>query len=72
MSRIVDVREKLVREDTEFRRLHDKHAEYERRLDELAGRRYLSADEQAEENRLKKLKLAVKDKMEAIIRGAGG
>ena len=72
MSRIAEVRQRLVREDTDFRRLHDKHTEYERRLEELAGLRYLTAEEQAEESRLKKLKLAVKDQMEEIVRGAGG
>ena len=57
-----------VREDPGFRRLEDKHSEYDRRLKELQAQRYLSDEEKFEEIRLKKMKLALKDQMEAMLR----
>ena len=41
----------------EINRLHAEHHRYAQRLDELIQKPYLSADEQLEEVRLKKLKL---------------
>jgi hypothetical protein len=68
MSGAEDDRDKLRREDPQFRRLWERHAEYQRRLDELAARRFPSDEEKAEATRLKKLKLALKDEMEQILR----
>lgn len=61
-------RDRLARHDPNFRRLLDKHEEYDRRLSELRSRRFLSAAEQLEEVKLKKLKLAIKDQLEAMVR----
>ena len=62
------VRERLEREDSRFQALKERHREYERRLEELRSRRWLSDEEQLEEGRVKKLKLAVRDEMEAMVR----
>jgi uncharacterized protein YdcH (DUF465 family) len=62
------IREQLARDDESYRRLLEKHQEYDRRLEELRGRRFLTDDEKMEEVRLKKLKLAMKDQMEAMVR----
>jgi len=67
-----DARERLVRDDANFRRLTTKHRDYERRLHELQTQKFLSEDEQLEEVRLKKLKLAVKDQLEQMVRRACG
>jgi uncharacterized protein YdcH (DUF465 family) len=61
--------ESLTEVDAEYRRLHDAHQDHEQRLQTLAGKPSLSAEEEFEEKRLKKEKLALKDRMEAIARG---
>ena len=55
--------ERVSREDPGFRRLQEKHREYDRRLQELQSQRYLSEEEKFEEVRLKKMKLALKDQI---------
>jgi hypothetical protein len=52
----------------ELNRLHSEHGRYAQRLEELIQKPYLSADEQLEEVRLKKLKLHAKDLIYAIER----
>ncbi len=59
--------ERVSRQDPGFRRLQEKHREYDRRLQELQSQRYLSDEEKLEEVRLKKMKLALKDRMEAML-----
>jgi uncharacterized protein YdcH (DUF465 family) len=54
----------------ELERLHAEHTRYAQRLEELLQKPYLSADEQIEEVRLKKLKLHVKDLIYARERRA--
>jgi len=60
--------EPLTETDPEYRRLHAEHADHEERLRTLAGKPHLSDDEEIEEKRLKKEKLILKDRMEAIAR----
>lgn len=70
MSNALEAQRQLAREDPDYQRLGRKHEEYDDRLRELRSHKYLSDDEQMEEVRLKKLKLVLKDQMEAIVRRA--
>lgn len=63
-----DLKPLLIETDDEFRQLATKHHELEERLHELTNKNYLSGPEQVEEVTLKKRKLQLKDKMEAIVR----
>jgi uncharacterized protein YdcH (DUF465 family) len=67
--------ERLVRENDEFRRLFEKHRSFEARLEKLNARLVLNDEEKVEAINLKKLKLALKDRMAQIARdltpGAG-
>ena len=60
--------ESLTDLDPEYHRLHAEHSDHERRLEALASKSRLSEDEELEERRLKKEKLLLKDRMEAIAR----
>jgi uncharacterized protein YdcH (DUF465 family) len=61
-------RTELTVSDPEFRRLYDQHRQHEERLSVLATKTRLSEEEEMEEKRLKKEKLLLKDRMEAIAR----
>jgi uncharacterized protein len=61
-------RDQLFANHDEFRKLAMEHTLYEKRLDSLTEKRYLTDDEKLEEVRLKKLKLRLKDQMESIQR----
>ncbi len=65
-------REALAVADPEFRRLYEEHRDHEQRLQLLAVKSSLSEDEELEEKRLKKEKLLLKDRMEAIARHREG
>ena len=56
-------RDQLFASHDEFRKLATEHTLYEKRLDSLTEKRYLTDDEKLEEVRLKKLKLRLKDQM---------
>jgi len=60
--------ESLTDLDPEYHRLHAEHTNHERRLEALAAKSRLSEDEELEERRLKKEKLLLKDRTEAIAR----
>jgi uncharacterized protein len=60
------VRDLLLAQNDEFRRLVQEHSQYSQRLDALSSKRFLSEDEKVEEVRLKKLKLRLKDQMETL------
>jgi uncharacterized protein YdcH (DUF465 family) len=64
------VRETLLGENEEYRRLDEQHHEFDNRLRVLTQEVVLSDEEQLEETTLKKRKLQIKDRMEAIARQA--
>ena len=57
----------LMETNEEFRRLAGQHSEFARKLDALESLPHLTYEEELEETRLKKLKLRLKDQMEAIV-----
>jgi len=62
-----DIKEHLLQSSEEFRRLAQKHSNYEEQLEKLLHKNYLSEEEKVEEVKLKKWKLHVKDQMEIMI-----
>ena len=63
-----DLKAMLLQTDAEFHQLATQHHELDDRLHELTLKPYLSEPEQVEEVTLKKRKLALKDRMESILR----
>lgn len=63
-------RESLLATNEEYRKLHLEHIDLDSRIKALSEKTVLSDAEQVEEIRLKKLKLAGRDRMEEIARGA--
>jgi uncharacterized protein len=61
-----ELRAHLMETNEEFRKLAGQHSEYARKLEMLEARPHLTYEEQVEETRLKKMKLRLKDQMEAI------
>ena len=59
--------ERLLPIDQELAKLWHEHLELEKQLGDLGGRVYLSAEEQVEVQRLKKIKLAGRDRIESIL-----
>jgi hypothetical protein len=57
----------LMNSNEEYRTLASKHAEYARLIDEIEKKPHLTPEDEEEEHRLKKLKLACKDQMQAIV-----
>ncbi len=58
-----EIIERLMKEDTSFRQMKLQHLEYEKQLEDYQKKSYLTPAEQQEVHRLKKMKLALKDKM---------
>lgn len=62
------LRQEFLRTSEAYRLLHDEHHECEERLAQIAQRTLPSQEDEAEEKRLKIHKLALKDRMEAMLR----
>jgi len=57
----------LMKTDEEFRHLAEQHAQYHQQLEALEAKPHLTTEEEIEEHRLKKIKLRLKDEMNAIL-----
>ena len=62
-----DIKAHLINTDAHFRTLSSQHDTYKRLLSELETKSYLTAEEEVEEHRLKKLKLHAKDEMRLMM-----
>ena len=66
-SQLEELKAHLMATNDDYRRLAAEHSDHARKLDQLEALPHLSADEEMEEHRLKKMKLRLKDQMEAIV-----
>ncbi|MDL1966119.1 MAG: DUF465 domain-containing protein [Candidatus Desulfofervidus auxilii] len=64
----IDLISKLINKDQELKKLWEEHLELEEKIEEYNKRVYLTPEEELEKNRLKKIKLAGKDKILAILK----
>jgi len=59
--------QQLWEEDEEFRQLKEEHTWFHRKVEDLDKKSFLTPTERMQREELKKKKLALKDKMEAIM-----
>jgi uncharacterized protein YdcH (DUF465 family) len=62
-----EIKAHLMASNDEFKRLAEEHASYHAQLEALEGKEHFTPEDEAEEHRLKKLKLRLKDEMNAIL-----
>jgi uncharacterized protein YdcH (DUF465 family) len=62
-----ELREQLLRDNAEFRRLAEEHQSYDAQLENLNNKHFLSQEEQLQEKKLKKKKLLLKDQMYLMV-----
>jgi uncharacterized protein YdcH (DUF465 family) len=62
-----EIKAHLMETNDKFRELAAQHHEYKRQVEELEAKQALSAEDEMDEHRLKKLKLHLKDEMEQIV-----
>jgi len=62
-----EVRQSLLDQDAEFRRLAEEHSRCESQLKQILEQSYLSSEDLIQETNLKKLKLRLKDQMELMV-----
>jgi hypothetical protein len=67
-KRDLELIEKYIDKDIELKRYVEEHGELEKKLEDLNGKSYLTADQEIELKRLKKMKLAGRDKIEEILK----
>ncbi|MBP1722208.1 MAG: hypothetical protein H6Q45_820 [Deltaproteobacteria bacterium] len=60
--------DKHIGRDEELKRYVLEHQLFEKQLEELEGKHFLTADEELRQKRIKKLKLAGRDKIESILK----
>jgi uncharacterized protein YdcH (DUF465 family) len=62
-----EIKEHLISESPDFRRLVEEHKQHDSRLAELHTRHHLTERDHLEETQLKKKKLHLKDQMNSMI-----
>ena len=67
MMKEEEIKEHLMSENAEFRRLCEEHKLYEGKLNELLHRHHMTEQDHLEEVQLKKKKLHLKDQMNSMI-----
>jgi len=60
--------EKHIKHDEELKKFVEEHVLFEKQLDELNDKIYLTPDEEMKQKELKKLKLAGRDRIEEILK----
>lgn len=63
-----DLIQRLSEESPRFRKLHEEHVLFEKKLHEYEEMTYLSEEEDLERKKVQKLKLAGKDEMESLLK----
>ena len=62
-----ELREQLLRDNAEYRRLAEEHQSYDVQLESLTNKHFLNEEEQVQEKLLKKKKLMLKDQMYIMV-----
>jgi uncharacterized protein YdcH (DUF465 family) len=62
-----ELKSHLIATSEEFRSLAERHAQYHRQLEEIEAKPHLTMEDEAEEQRLKKQKLRLKDQMNELM-----
>lgn len=62
------LKQELLADNPEFKALYDDHQAAEQRLEELAEKSFVSQEDELAIKQLKRHKLYLKDRMEAIVR----
>jgi uncharacterized protein YdcH (DUF465 family) len=62
-----ELRDQLLKENEEYRRLAAEHRSYDSELEGLSNKHFLSEEEKLKEKMLKKKKLMLKDRMYSMI-----
>ena len=62
-----ELRDQLLKENLEYRKLAAEHQAYDDQLEDLANKHFLSKEDELLEKTLKKKKLALKDQMFSIV-----
>jgi len=62
-----ELREQLLKENAEYRRLAAEHQSYDDQLEGLSNKHFLSEEEKLQEKTLKKKKLMLKDQMYLMV-----
>lgn len=62
-----ELRDQLLKENAEYRRLAAEHQSYDNQLEGLNNKHFLSEEERLQERTLKKKKLMLKDRMYSMV-----